>query len=283
MTTAFVFSGGGSLGAVEVGMMLALAEAGIAPDLVVGTSVGAINAAWVADHPDVAGAEQLASIWYGIRRSDVFPTRLLTGLLGFLGRRDSLLTAAGLRRLIEANMSTDRIEATRVPLHVVAADITTGLEVVMTSGPTVDVLTASAAIPGVFPPVEIGGRTLVDGGVLNNTPVSCAVGAGATEVYVLPTGYACALSQPPRAALDVAIHAVTLMIHQRLAADVDEYQQQVDLHVVPPLCPLEVSPVDFGQTRELVARARASTQRWLASDARSGAGQSSVLRLHSHR
>lgn len=282
MTTAFVFSGGGSLGAVEVGMLLALTDAGIAPDLVVGTSVGAINAGWVADHPDAEGAERLASIWRGIRRRDVFPARPITGFLGFVGRRDSLLSAAGLRRLIESNMGSNRIESTRVPLRVVAADITTGLEVVLASGPTVEVLCASAAIPGVFPPVAIGGRTLVDGGVLNNTPVSCAVTAGATDVYVLPTGYACALSCPPRAALDVAVHAVTLMIHQRLASDVVEFQERVDLHVAPPLCPLDVSPIDFSRTGELIDRARSSTARWLASDAHSGADQSSVLRLHTH-
>lgn len=282
MTTAFVFSGGGSLGAVEVGMLLALAEAGIAPDLVVGTSVGAINAGWVADHPDADGAERLAGIWRGIRRSDVFPTRLLTGFLGFIGRRDSLLTGAGLRRLVETNMSSDRIEATSVPLHVVAADITTGMEVVLSSGPTVEVLAASAAIPGVFPPVEVGHRMLVDGGVLNNTPVSCAVDEGATEIYVLPTGYACALSRPPRAALEVAIHAVTLMIHQRLASDVLAYQERVSLHVAPPLCPLDVSPIDFSRTGELIDRAHASTARWLTSDAHRGPEQDRVLRLHSH-
>lgn len=282
MTTAFVFSGGGSLGAVEVGMLLALTEAGVGADLAVGASVGAINAAWFADHPDAAGAEGLASIWRGIRRSDVFPTRLATGLLGFLGRRDGLVPADGLRRLITRNMSSSRIEDTTIPVHVVAAEITSGLEVVLSAGDTVDVLAASAAIPGIFPPVEIDGRTLVDGGVLNNTPVSRAVKAGATEIYILPTGYACALARPPRGALDVALQAVTLMVHQRLSNDVVRYQDEVDLHVIPPLCPLDVSPIDFSRTEELIERGRESTLGWLASSGRSGPRQADVLRLHPH-
>src|SRR5579884_456423 len=122
MTTAFVFSGGGSLGAVQAGMMLALVEAHIEPDLVVGTSVGAINAAWVADHPDAGGAERLAGIWRGVRRNDVFPTQLLTGFLGFVGKRDCLVRADNLRRLIAANLTFENLEEAKLPLIVVAAD-----------------------------------------------------------------------------------------------------------------------------------------------------------------
>jgi NTE family protein len=282
MTTAFVFSGGGSLGAVQAGMLLALADAGVSPDLVVGTSVGAINAARVADHPNADGAEHFATIWQGVRKSDVFPTHFATGLLGFVGRRNFLVRPDNLRRLIASNLSFENLEDAKLPLRVVAAEITTGIEVVLSAGDALDALLASAAIPGVFPPVVIGGRTLVDGGVLNNAPISHAVEAGATRVYVLPTGYACALPAAPRSALAVTLQSVTLLVHQRLASDVERYQESVELHVVPPLCPLAVSPVDFSRTDELIERARDSTRRWLNSSARSRRDQEKVLELHRH-
>ena len=282
MTTAFVFSGGGSLGAVQAGMMLALVEAHIEPDLVVGTSVGAINAAWVADHPDAGGAERLAGIWRGVRRNDVFPTQLLTGFLGFVGKRDCLVRADNLRRLIAANLTFENLEEAKLPLIVVAADVNTGMEVVLSKGNALDALVSSAAIPGVFPPVVIGGQTLVDGGVLNNAPISPAVQAGADKVYVLPTGYACALSSAPRGALAIALQSITLMVHRRLAIDVEKYQNKVELHVMPPLCPLTVSPVDFSHTYELIERARSSTRSWLKSSGSGGEDQASILRLHRH-
>lgn len=282
MTTAFVFSGGGSLGAVQAGMLLALAEADIYPDLVVGTSVGAINAAWVAGQPDAQGARRLAEIWRGVRRSDVFPTRFVNGFLGFMGKRNCLIRSDELRHLIAANVSFENLEEAKVPLMVVAADITTGMEVVLSRGNALDALAASAAIPGVFPPVVIGAQTLVDGGVLNNAPISHAIEAGATRVYVLPTGYACALTKPPQGALAIALQSITLMVHQRLASDVERYQGSVELHVMPPLCPLTVSPVDFSHTAELIERARSSTRTWLVSNAQGGGDQASLLELHRH-
>ena len=281
MTTAFVFSGGGSLGSIQAGMLLALTDAGIRPDIVVGASVGAINAAWVADHPDADGAEALAEIWRGVRRSDVFPTHPLAGLLGFAGRRNHLVPPHNLRRLIGRNLSSERLEDTAIPLMVVAAEITTGMEVVLSTGNALEALMASTAIPGVFPPVTIGDHALVDGGVLNNAPVSHAVEAGATAVYVLPTGYACALTEPPRGSLAMVMQSITLMVHQRLAADVEKYQGTCDLHVMPPLCPLAVSPVDFSHSGELIERARRSTADWLGSGG-GGAKPAGVLRLHRH-
>lgn len=283
MTTAFVFSGGGSLGAVQAGMLLALAEADIYPDLVVGTSVGAINAAWVAGQPDAEGARRLAEIWRGVRRNDVFPTQFVNGFLAFVGRRNCLIQSDNLRHLIAANLSFEKLEDAKLPLMVVAADITTGMEVVLSEGNALDALAASAAIPGVFPPVVIGAQTLVDGGVLNNAPISHAIDAGATRVYVLPTGYACALVKPPRGALAIALQSITLLVHQRLAGDVSKYQDVVELHVMPPLCPLTVSPIDFSHTAELIERARSSTSEWLKSSAEGTSDQTRVLKLHRHK
>lgn len=282
MKTAFVFSGGGSLGSVQVGILHALVEAGIEPDLVVGASVGAINAAWMADNPGPRGVERLEQIWLGIRRNQIFPTRPLTGFLGFIGQRSSFLAVDGLRRLIREQVTVDALEHTAIPLKVVAADLSTGMEVVLDHGDPVRSLLASAAIPGVFPPVEMNDRILVDGGVLDNTPISVAVAAGAKRIWVLPTGYACALGEPPRSALAVVMQSITLMVHQRLSTDVGRYQGTVDLRVAPPLCPLSVSPMDFTHTRELIDRAYASTSRWLQAGGGAHADAVGVLALHTH-
>lgn len=282
MTKAFVFSGGGSLGSVQVGMLRALVEAGVEPDMVVGASVGAVNAGWVAENPGADGVAALEKIWLGITRNQIFPARPLTGFLGFVGQRSSFMPSSGLRRLIEANITSPRLEDMPTPIRVVAADLSNGLEVVLDRGDSVRALLASAAIPGVFPPVEIDDRVLVDGGVLDNTPISVAVEAGADQIWVLPTGYACALPSVPRSALGVVMQSITLMVHQRLYSDVARYQDTVDLRVAPPLCPLSVSPMDFSHTRELIDRAHASTAAWLADQDGARVDTSSVLAFHRH-
>jgi NTE family protein len=198
MTTAFVLSGGASLGSIQVGMLLGLAEAGITPDMIVGTSVGAVNGGWVASRPDVAGISALAKLWRSLSRNDVFPTRPLLGLLGFLGQRRNLVPDTGLRRLLAEHLEFSRLEDAPIPLHVVATDVLSGQDVLLSTGGVVDAIVASAAIPAVFPPVRINRRDLMDGGVVNNTPVSHAVTLGADLVWVLPTGYSCALRESPK-------------------------------------------------------------------------------------
>lgn len=198
MTTAFVLSGGASLGAIQVGMLAALAENAIAPDLIVGTSVGAINGGWIASRPDPVGIEELARLWRSLSRQEVFPTRPLLGLLGFLGRRPNLVPASGIRRLLTDHLQFTRLEDAPIALHVVATDVLSGHDVLLSSGDAVAAICASSAIPAVLPPVRIAGRELMDGGVVNNTPISHAIALGADIVYVLPTGYACDLAAAPR-------------------------------------------------------------------------------------
>jgi len=279
MTTAFVLSGGGSLGAVQVGMLWALADRGIRPDLVVGSSVGALNGAWRAADPDAPVAE-LARTWSGIRRRDVFPVGL-TGMVGLAGRRNHLVRPSALERVIRRSIAVERLEDFPVPMHVVTTELTTGMEVVLARGDAVRALLASAAIPGVFPPVSIEGHLLIDGGVIDNTPVSHAVRLGADRVYVLLTGYACALSGPPSSALGMALHAITLTIEQRLINDIDRYEAHAELHVLPPLCPLSVAPTDFSKTSALIQRARRFADEWLATP-HAQRGQSKLLGWHHH-
>src|SRR4051794_30837748 len=211
MTTAFVLSGGGSLGAVQVGMLGALAERGIEPDLLVGASAGALNAAFLAGRPFGQEAlDELAGIWRRLRRQDVFPLAPHRHLLALAGLRPSVCRADGLRRLIETHISYDRLESAAIPVHIVATDVLSGREVLISRGDPGPAVLASASIPAILPPVEIDGRAMFDGGVANNTPISQAVGLGADRIVVLPAGVSCALASPPRSALAIAVHALTL-------------------------------------------------------------------------
>jgi NTE family protein len=281
VTTAFVLSGGASHGAIQVGMLQALAERGIRPDLVFGASVGALNAAWVAGDADLTRLDDLADVWGSLRTRDVFPLRPLRGLLGFLGRRDSLFPADGLRSIVARNLRFDRLEAAPIPLCVVATEVASGREVALSRGNALDAIVASASIPGVLPPVEVAGQTLMDGGIVDNTPISNAMAAGASPIYVLPTGYACDLVRPPKSALAIALQAISLLVQQRLVADVRELEHQVDLRVIPPPCPLDVSPADFSHGAELIERARVLAGSWLDAFAPEGAARPAPG-LHPH-
>jgi NTE family protein len=239
MITAYVLSGGGSLGAVQVGMLQALAERGAHPDLLIGTSAGAINAAYVAGHGTSGSSlEVLAEVWKGLRRRDIFPVAPFRHLLALAGSRPSMCSNRNLRRLIEAHLPYRNLEDAAIPVHIVTTDLLSGKEVPLSTGDAASAVLASAAIPGVFPPVERDGRILVDGGVADNAALSQAVALGADEIYVLPTGFACALTRPPSSALAAAMQALTLLIEQRLIIEVAQFGGHAQLKVLPPLCPL---------------------------------------------
>jgi NTE family protein len=282
-TTAFVLSGGGSLGAVQVGMLQALSERGITPDLLIGTSAGALNAAYIAGHGmDTTSLETLEQTWTGLRRRDVFPVRPLRMGAAALGRAPSLCDDGALRALIRTHLAFDRLENATIPVHLIATDVRSGCEVVLADGDAVDAVMASAAIPAVFPAVHVGDRDLIDGGVADNASVSQAVACGADRIYVLPTGYACALDDPPANALASALHALTLLIEQRLILEVVHYSDRADIRVLPPLCPLSVSSTDFRSGASLIERGRTATGRWLdRSDSRADHPER-VLALHQH-
>lgn len=260
--TALVFAGGGSLGAIQVGMVKALVAAGLEIDMLVGASVGALNAAFLADR-GLEAIDELESVWRKVRRSDVFPISIIHSLLGLLSMRESLVAPDALRSLLQREVGVRRFEDMRIPLVVVATDMENGAEVPLSRGPLVPALLASAAIPAVFPPVEVEGRTLIDGGVANNTPVSTAVGLGATRVVVAPTGSPCSCNAFPRAAVFAALHALNITIARQLAIDVERFGTQAELIVVPPLCPLSAAAYTFSATDDLIQRAEIRTRRWI--------------------
>jgi NTE family protein len=284
MTTAYVLSGGGSLGAVQVGMLQALSEREVRPDLLIGTSAGAINAAYVAGHgaePDAL--EELAAIWRGLRRHQVFPFDPLRHLRAIAGRRPSLCPNGNLRRLIEPHLPFRNLEDAPIPLHVVVTNLLSGEELLIDDGDALSAVMASAAIPGVLPPIEREGLVLVDGGVADNAALSQAVALGADEIYVLPAGFACALHRAPSSALGTAMQALTLLIEQRLVMEVTQFEGDASLKVLPSLCPLAVSSVDFGHAAELISRARECTGRWLDSGGPSLPAPARFLSLHHDR
>ena len=278
--TAFVFTGGGSLGAIQVGMLRVLLAAGVHPDFVVGASVGAINASYFASVPTLEGVATLERLWTGLRRSDIFPFTF-SSAIGLLRHPGNLVDPGGLRNIIELNLPFARLEDTQIPLHIMATNLQ-GLGVRLSTGPAVEAILASTAIPGIFPPVGIEGEPLIDGAVAANTPMRLAVGLGASRVIVLPTGYACALKEPPKSAVGKALHAITLMINWQLMHELEHIAPDIQVHLVPTLCPLAVSPFDFSSSRELIERAARSSQKWIEDGGLARPARPEELAPHRH-
>jgi NTE family protein len=252
---AFVLSGGAGLGAIQVGMLQALYEREIAPELIVGTSVGALNGAYIASRPPTPEtALSLAAIWRSLRTRQIFPASPATAMGALLGRRDHLVPNDGLRAVLDAFLQFSRLEDATIPFHVVATDIRDGRPRRLSRGDAQAAVLASSAIPGVYPVIHAGDAVLVDGGIANNTPIADAAELGATTIYVLPTGITCALPAPPPGAVAMLVHALTLLVNRRLAEDIENFSHQTELIVLPPPCPLEVLPSDFSHAAQLIAQ-----------------------------
>ena len=263
--TAFVLSGGASLGALQVGMLRALYERNISADLLVATSAGALNASFVASRPQTpATANDLARIWRGLQRDDVFPVSARALVGGLAGQRDHLVPSRGLRRIVTRYLELDDLRDALTPLHLVAFDVNDGCETLLSEGPALDAVIAASSIPGVFPPVPFGDKLLIDRGVANNTPISHAIELGAERIYVLPTQSVDRTERrPPRTALDAAIYGLGLLIDNRFAADVERYSTQAELIVLPATNPLQVQPSDFDHCARLIAGALAASRAML--------------------
>ena len=279
--TALVFAGGGSFGAIQVGMMHALAAHGVSADMVVGSSVGALNGAYYAGDPSLRGVLQLETVWRGLQRHDVFPVTWRT-LLGFLWRRDFLIPHDGIEKLIEDHLPYRDLREAKLPVHIVATDIVSGDAVVLSEGSAALAIVASTAIPGVFAPVRYKDLYLADGAISSNTPIKVAVAKGARRLIILPTGYACSTQAPPAGALANMLHALTLLIARQLVSELEDLAPDIEYFVVPPLCPLVGSPYDFSRTSDHIERAIASTDAWLAQGGLEKSGIPDEMRPHSH-
>lgn len=248
---------------MQAGMLRALYERSIVPDLLVGTSAGALNAAYVASRPQtVSTATELAQIWRGLHREDIFPIHPRLVLGGLANHRDHLVPDTGLRRLAARFLEIERLEDAPIRLHLVAFDLLHGAEVRLSRGHALDAVLAATAIPGVLPPVNFGGQLLVDGGVVDNTPISQAVELGAERIYVLPTDDPLTRSLPagPRGALDAAVHAFTLLLSARMQADLARYAATAELIVLPAPNLHHVQPTDFDHADRLIGEALAAAR-----------------------
>jgi NTE family protein len=279
--TALVLAGGGSFGAIQVGMMHSLAARGIEADMVVGSSVGAMNGAYYAGDPTLKGVLQLETIWRGLQRSDVFPVTWRT-LLGFLWRRDFLIPHDGLQKLIDDHLPYRDLQDAKLPVHIVTTDLLTGDSIVLSEGLAAQAIVASTAIPGAFAPVRYKDRYLADGAISSNTPIRVAIEKGARRLIILPTGYACATDNPPAGAVANVLHALTLLIARQLVSELEGIEPGIEYFVVPPLCPLVGSPYDFSRTADHIERAVASTDAWLEQGGLTHGGIPKGMRPHSH-
>lgn len=270
---AFVLSGGGNLGAAQVGGLLALLEAGIRPDLVVGCSVGALNGTFLAADPSLAQVEVLADVWRELTSGSVFATPRRRQLVNVMRGRDHVLENSGLRELIRRLSPVDDLADCRVPMQVVTTDIEVGASAWFTSGPAEDILAASAALPGLFPPVELNGRLHVDGGVLQPLPVGRALDLGVATTYVLDVTAGHASSgvrdgRRPRSALDVLVRSfeVSRVAHTPAPETLSRLGQQVVVVPMADTTGLELR--DFSRTAALIDDGRAVAGRFLADHLR---------------
>jgi NTE family protein len=231
---AFVFSGGGPLGALQVGAVRALFEANIVPGLAVGTSVGALNATFLAFNPTTGGSEGLVRIWNDLDENDLFPGgRFKASWARFLVRGNRVFENSGMKKLVDTRLGSARIEDAQIPLGIIATDLETGDERVFTSGPVSAPLLASTSMPGIFPPVEIEGRLYTDGGVANNVPIGPAVNMGAKTIYVMNSTSHSHQKRPLTRPIDYLLHAFTLARSQRLPLEQKIYSDKVRVIMLP--------------------------------------------------
>jgi NTE family protein len=268
MTVAFALSGGGNLGAMQAGSMRALVEAGIEPDLLVGASIGALNAAYYAAHPGRDGCARLEAAWRDLKRRDAFRFELSRAIVGFLGMRDHLVATKRLEQIIRKWLGIWRIEEATLPLAVVATDALSGDIVVMTSGDIASALLASAAIPGIFAPVYREGRWLVDGSLSAGCPALEAIDLGGDEVYAFMTTTS-PRRRPPRGAVAAAMSSVSLLTSKLQASRLEAAERSAvgragAVHRVPSPLPEAPSPFDFQHGGQLAAAAYRRTVAWLA-------------------
>jgi NTE family protein len=231
--TAFVLGGGGKWGAVQVGMLSALVQHGITPDIVVGCSIGGINGAAFAASPDANGVQRLRRFWESSAAVDIADASLRDRITSFVGRRPYLYDSSKLREIIGSVIDATSFEELSVPFQCVAARIDDASEVWFDHGPLVPALMASSAIPGLFPAAVVDGASHYDGGLVNSIPLDRAVALGATEVYVLQVGRVEQPLTPPRRLYEAPLVAFEIARRHRFTTFRQGLPDGVTVHVLP--------------------------------------------------
>lgn len=261
--TAFVFSGGGNLGAVQVGMLRALAERKIVPDIIVGCSVGAINGAAFAAEPNLDGVERLDRIWRRIAdgNPDLMPAGFIPVVAQMARKGEAMHDQDRLAELLDDELTIKTFGGLRVPFTCVATDLEQAAEHWFDNGRLVPALLASAALPAVYPAFEHGGRKFIDGGVLNEIHTAQAIAMGATELYVLHVGHLEGRSADVQRPFDSAIRAYWTARRFRLEEDLRRIPTHCTVHRMPAGSNPRLRFDDFSQAGELADLAyRASSE-----------------------
>jgi NTE family protein len=266
-----VFSGGGSLGAAQVGAVQALFEAGIIPDAVVGCSVGAINAAYVAMDPTLDRMVALEAVWRSMSRREVFPDGRFRVARRLIARSNYLYNPEAMRAVFAQCVPLADLSQTKIPCHVVTTDLIAGEPTWWTSGDPVDVLSASACLPGLFPPVRLDGRLHVDGGVSCPVPTQRALDLGAARVWVLNVsreyhGWA----DERMSALDVLLECFAIS-RSHLGRHAPVVAPGQEIITLPPLSIGRHDVRDFSQTPRLIAAGREAGRAMVAAELRASA------------
>jgi NTE family protein len=261
---AFVLPGGGSAGAVQVGILRSLLEAGVYPDVLVGCSVGALNAACLALRPTLDQVARMEEMWAGVGTGDVFGSGWHRAALRLVARRDHLCSPAPLRTLIRSACPVRDLSDLAVPLHVATTDLDHGVARWWTTGPAEDILYASACLPGLFPPAILDGVRHVDGGVLEPVPVMRAVDLDAARVYVI--GEAADPHDQPavaRSALEVLLRSFAISRYGRLPHSASLARPGQEVIEVPGASTAGIPITDFSSTGWLMAESRATSRAFI--------------------
>jgi NTE family protein len=261
---AFVLSGGGNLGALQIGMLRALAERDLRPDLILGCSVGAINGAALAEDPTLAGVARMERLWRELDGAELMPGGLLPGAVALARKGEAIHGNEGLRRALETHVRARRFEDLVIPFQCVATDVLGVRETWFASGSLIDPILASCAIPAVYPAVEIDGVRYLDGAIVDEVPMARAVELGAHTLYVLQVS---AFSRPrpvPRRPLDVAIQAFWLARHHRFKRELAAMPASVDVHLLPTGPAPEIRYNDFTRVAEMIELAYEASSDYLA-------------------
>ena len=260
---AWVLSGGGNHGAVQVGMLRALVEREIRPDLVLGASIGALNGVAFAQDPTITGVARLEELWRGLDGAGIFPSGWFPNALGLARRGEAIHSNDRLRGLASGMLRADRFEDLAVPFQCVATDVLAVREVWFSSGPLLEPILASAALPGILPAVEIDGVRYLDGAILNDIPISRAIELGATTIYVLHCGTVDRPRPEPKRPVDVAVQAYWAARHHRFKRDLEALPRDVEAIVLPTGTTQSLRYNDFTHSAELIRNAHGAAERFL--------------------
>jgi NTE family protein len=259
----YVLGGGGSLGAVQVGMLQALAEHDIAPDIVAGTSVGSLNGAVIALDPKSA-ANRLSHLWLRMTRERVFPGGLLSQMRTLQHTKTHLFPSTGLAAVIADFLGADAsFDDLTLPFVALAMDVATARPHVLREGRLLPALLASAAIPGIFPPVQLGSLRLYDGGLVANVPMQQALALGARSLVVLDCNFPGHTPDPPATMAEVLFYTAMVSMRTQAVFEAPLVAAEVPVIYLHGPEPHPVSPLDFRQTGALIEAAYEAARSFL--------------------